>query len=599
MSSISGAPALPNPNNTAEALRLQNARLAALQQVVLGLTSTLELGVVLQRVAEMAQTLAASAHAHIFLYDASRDELTLAASHWSVDQTPIPLKPRRFGITYSVARSGEPIFIEDSTDHPYYADVPRNARPGALACLPLVKGEGILGTLNLGYWHPYHFDPETRAFLDLMAKHAAIAIDNARLYQAATLSASELRRLYDTSLDITSQLEISKLLDLIIQRAAELLNGDSGNFYFYDENADELVPRAPFGQHTVESVARLKPGEGATGQVFLSGQPLVIQDYDAWEGRVPRIPFGRYARILHVPVKRGEQVIGVMSVNRNKAAPAYTDDDVRLLSLFANQAAIAIENARLYQVAIEKARMERELDMARALQSTLIPRELPQIVGWDLAALWRPAREVSGDFYDFVLLPTAPRRHGLMIADVSDKGLPAALFMTATRAILRASVTASRSPANCIAHANRLICADTANGMFITLCYAQLNPTNGEMVYVNAGHNPPLLYRKRKNQLSALTQTGMALGVEEKCAFHQRTIKLNHGDFVLFYTDGVTEAINAAEEEFGEERLRQVILKKRHAPATEMIAALEKAVSAFVGETPQSDDIAVVIVKRL
>jgi serine phosphatase RsbU (regulator of sigma subunit) len=591
-------PSFPNQAQTEQALQLQNARLAALQQVVLGLTSTLELSAVLARVAEMAQTLAASAHAHIFLYDSQHDELTLAASHWAADQTPISLKPRRSGITHSVARSGQPIFIEDSTAHPFYAGVPRSDRPGALACLPLAKGKGILGTLNLGYWQPYHFDPETRAFLDLMAKHAAIAIDNARLYAAATLAASELRRLYDTSLDITSQLEISKLLDLIIRRAAELLDGESGNFYFYDKTTNELVPRAPFGQHTAERVERLKPDEGATGRVFLSGQPLVVQDHDTWEGRVARIPRGRYGRVLHVPIKHGEQVIGVMSVNRSKSAPVYTDDDVRLLSLFAPQAAIAIENARLYQVAVEQARLERELDLARTLQSGLIPRELPQIHGWDLAALWRPAREVGGDFYDLFPLSRATR-YGLLIADVSDKGMPAALFMTLARAILRASVTAARTPAHCIAHANRLICADTANGMFVTLCFAQFAPRSGEMVYVNAGHNPPLLYRKRTDHLSELARTGIALGVDDKIAFGQRRLLLARGDFILFYTDGVTEAIDAGEHEFGMERLRQVVLENHRASTTEILTALEKAVRAFVGAAPQSDDIAVVIVKRL
>jgi sigma-B regulation protein RsbU (phosphoserine phosphatase) len=135
--------------------------------------------------------------------------------------------------------------------------------------------------------------------------------------------------------------------------------------------------------------------------------------------------------------------------------------------------------------------------------------------------------------------------------------------------------------------------------MFVTLCYAQLDPKTGEMVYVNAGHNPPLLYRKRKDQLSELARTGMALGIDEKSVFKQQKIKLNHGDFVLLYTDGVTEATNVEEQEFGEERLRQVILEKRRAPVAEMLAALEKAVSEFVGETPQSDDIAVVIIKRL
>src|SRR3990172_11534831 len=148
---------LPLRENAEEALRLQNARLAALHQVALGLTSTLDLSEVLQGVVEMAQTLSASAHAHIFLYDSERDELNLAASHWSADQRNVPLQPRRTGITHSVALSGAPEFIEDLSDHPAYAHAPPDTRPGALACLPLVKADHILGTLNLGYWEPHPF----------------------------------------------------------------------------------------------------------------------------------------------------------------------------------------------------------------------------------------------------------------------------------------------------------------------------------------------------------------------------------------------------------------------------------------------------------
>lgn len=602
-------PATPPPSfskdeSSEQTIRLRDARLAALQHVALGLTSTLQLNDVLQRVVQMAQSLTESVHAHIYLYDYPSDELHFGASHWAKNQTPLDLIPRRTGITYNVIQSGTPMFIEDAGNHPAYNGVPIEQRPGALACLPLAKGERILGTLNIGYWQTHPFDHETQRFLDLMARYAAIAIDNAQLYESATRSATELRRLYDTSLDITSQLEINKLLGLIIHRAAELLHGTSGNFYIYDKQTNELVPCAPFGQHEVEPVQRLKPGEGATGRVFQSGAPLMIQDYDTWEGHLPRVPLGRYGRVLHVPVKQGEQIIGVVSVNRPKNAPAFTDDNMRLLLLFANHAAVAIENARLYQVAVEKARMEHELDMARRLQASLIPSAVPRIVGWEFEARWHPARQVSGDFYDFVNLPLADSAktsscQRFLIADVSDKSMPAALFMALTRSTLRASITVDRSPAESLTHANRLMSVDTENGMFVTLCYAQLNPGTGELVYVNAGHNLPLWYNRQEDRLIELVRTGPALGVYDERIYTQQTIQLAPGDFVLFYTDGVIDALNPVGEEFGEERLRRIIFKEQGGSAGEIVAALEHALWAFIGGRAPEDDITLVLVKRL
>ncbi|MBI5301805.1 MAG: SpoIIE family protein phosphatase [Chloroflexi bacterium] len=587
-----------------QARHLRDARLAALQHVALGLTSTLKLSDVLQRVARMAQSLTDSAHAHIYLYDSQADELHLSASHWANEQTPILLKPRRTGITYTVVQCGTPMFIEDSRNHPAYEDVPLDQRPGALACLPLVKGEHILGSLNIGYWQTHPFDSDTRRFLDLMARYAAIAIENAQLYESATRAATELRRLYDTSLDIASQLDTPKLLDLILHRAAELLHGTSGNFYIYNAQTNALVPCAPFGQPEVEPVQGLKPGEGATGRVFQSGEPLVIQDYDSWEGRVAHIPLGRYGRVLHVPVKQGEHIIGVMSVNRPKTAPAFTDAETRLLLLFANQAAVALENARLYQVAVEKARMEQELAVAHRVQVSLMPHDIPQVAGWEFQARWYPAREVSGDFFDFVNL-RLPEPAGaspfqrFLIADVSDKGVPAALFMALTRSTLRASITDDRSPAECLTHANRLVSVDTANGMFVTLCYAQLNPVTGELVYVNAGHNLPLWYHCQEDRLIEFVRTGPALGVFDERIFAQESVWLDPGDFVLFYTDGVTDALNPAEEDFGETRLHQVLVEQRYGSAGEIVAALEQSLWAFVGDTPPEDDITFVLVKRL
>lgn len=415
-----------------KALRLQNARLSALHHVTMGLTSTLDMGDVLQRVAEMAQALSESAHAHIFLYDDEHDELSLAASHWSSEQRVVPLQPRRGGTTHNVARSGKPEFIDNTLNHPAYAQMPSQIQPGALACLPLTNGKRVLGTLNLGYWEPHMFDDDTRQFLDLMARHAAIAIDTVHLY------------------------------------------------------ADS----------------------------------------------------------------------------------------------------------------VKRAQLEHELQVARQFQESLMPADVPHVSGWDIAALWQPAHTVSGDFYDFVAVGDEPVQ-GLIIADISDKGMPAALFTSLARSTLRASVTAACCPADWMTHANQVLYNDTVNGMFVTMCYAQISSTSKEVVYVNAGHNPPLLLQRPDNTLTYLMRTGVALGADGDHGFKQRSVMLEAGDLILFYTDGVIEAVNAGGEEFGLDRLRQFILEFQSASASGIIGSLRNTLNSYIGIAPQFDDITMMVLKRV
>ena len=235
--------------------------------------------------------------------------------------------------------------------------------------------------------------------------------------------------------------------------------------------------------------------------------------------------------------------------------------------------------------------------MAREVQASFLPCETPQVPGWEFVARWQPAREVAGNYYDFI--PLDGGELGLVIADVSDKGMPAALFMALTRSIVRASVGRAPSPADGIAHANQLICADSTGGMFVTLFYALLNPAIGEMTYVNAGHNPPLLCHADQDQVTQLARTGMALGVVEDTPFEQHTLRLNPGDFILFYTDGVTDATDAHLQDFGMERLQRVILDHRHAHAADVMAALEQAIGDFACSTAPFDDMAMVVMKCL
>ena len=263
--------------------------------------------------------------------------------------------------------------------------------------------------------------------------------------------------------------------------------------------------------------------------------------------------------------------------------------------------------AQVVQLAVEKGQLEHEFQMASEVQASFLPRETPQIPGWEFAARWRPAREASGDYYDFI--PSDGEQLGMVIADVADKGMPAALFMVLTRSIVRASVNRAPSPADGITHANRLLCADSTGGMFVTLFYALLDPSTGEATYVNAGHNPPLLYRTGhenedededgSEQLTKLGRTGMALGVVADTPFEQRTVHLRPGDFVVFYTDGVSDATDAHEREFGMQRLQRVILDHQHAPAVDIVAALEQAIDDFAAAADPFDDVAIVVVKRL
>jgi sigma-B regulation protein RsbU (phosphoserine phosphatase) len=187
----------------------------------------------------------------------------------------------------------------------------------------------------------------------------------------------------------------------------------------------------------------------------------------------------------------------------------------------------------------------------------------------------------------------------LVIADVSGKGMAAALFMALTRSVVRACAGHNSSPADGIAHANQLICADSSGGMFVSLFYGLLDPRSGQLTYVNAGHNPPLLCRGEQDELTELGRTGIILGVLEEAAFEQRTIQLHPGDLLLLYTDGVTEATDGQGEEFGEQRLRRIVHQRRGAPVAEIVIAIEQAVGEFVGTAAASDDITIAAAKRL
>jgi sigma-B regulation protein RsbU (phosphoserine phosphatase) len=396
-----------------------------------------------------------------------------------------------------------------------------------------------------------------------------------------------------------SSLDLDEVLNRVMDEVITTTRAERGFVMLRDADG-RLIFRAARGmdQATIDN-PQFQISRSVVERVAREGRPLLTSNAqsDEWlSGRASIISLGLLS-ILCVPLQLKEITLGVIYVDNRLQAGIFSPDDLELLTAIASSAAIAIENARLYQVAVDKGRMERELQVARGVQASLLPRQTPDIAGWEFAARWQPAREVAGDFYDFI--PLDRGQMGLVIADVSDKGMAAALFMALTRSIVRASVGNVSSPGEGIAHANRLICADSTGGMFVTLFYARLSPATGDLTYVNAGHNPPLLYRAGIHRISLLSRTGMALGAVEDTPFEQRTLHLEPNDLIVLYTDGVTDATDISLQAFEMDRLQQIVLDNCHAPAGEIVAALEQAVNDFAGPTAPFDDIALVVLKRL
>jgi serine phosphatase RsbU (regulator of sigma subunit) len=403
--------------------------------------------------------------------------------------------------------------------------------------------------------------------------------------------------LYRLSQTFNSSLDLEQVLNNVMDEVIAALQAERG-FVMLREADGDLSFRVARGlDRTMVEGPEFQVSRGVVDHVAREGQPVLTSDAqqdDRFSMRESVQGLGLRS-ILCVPLRAKDRVSGVLYVDNRMQAGIFQQPDLDLLTAIASSAAIAIDNAQLFQVAVEKGRMERELQMARDVQEGLLPQETPQIAGWEFAVRWQPARQVAGDYYDFI--PSESGSLGLVIGDVSDKGMPAALFMALTRSIVRASVVGEPSPIDGITRANRLICADSTAGMFVTLFYTLLDPSTRELIYVNGGHNPPLLCRAGESQLTRLMPTGMALGVLDDAPYKQESLQLDPGDFVVLYTDGVTDATNRQEQVFGMERLQRVLLDHRDDTAVDIVAALEQAIDGFVGTTEPFDDIAIVVIR--
>jgi phosphoserine phosphatase RsbU/P len=421
--------------------------------------------------------------------------------------------------------------------------------------------------------------------------------------QMTELNASQhhhtrLELLYRLSQTFNSSLDLAEVLNRVIDEVIAVLHAERGFVMLIDTEGTQTF-RAARGldQQTIDQ-PQSQISQSVVRKVTHDGLPILTSDAqsDSRFNMRESIMLLGLRSVLCVPLKIKDKVMGVVYADNRFEAGIFTQADLELLTAITSIAAIAIENARLYNMAVEKGRLLRELQMAREIQTSFLPDQVPQIEGWQFAARWQPAREVAGDYYDFI--PVDDGHLGLVIADVTDKGAAAALFMVFTNSIVRASVHTSLTPVVSIVNANKLISSKSHKSMFVSLVYIQLDTNTGEAVCVNAGHNPPILYDREKNSLQRIYPTGMVLGIEANSPFTQRSLHLNAGDFLLLYTDGLTDAINERQEDFGMARLEQIVFQYRDAPAAEIVSRLDEALFKHTGASTPVDDVTILLVKR-
>lgn len=581
----------------------QQRTLRRLQEISLKLLGQLELDPLLETIARGVIEILAADSGGIYRYDPESNELRPVIPVRQPKDALYNVRPGE-GMAGRVMLTGKPLKVDNYDKWSGRTPKQPKGTVGPVVQAPVRKGKEFLGVIyaerNLG--KPAFTDEDLES-LQLFANYAAIAITNAQLYEAAKRSARELSSLYETSLEITQELDPDQVLARIIKRAESLVQGRYAQFYLFDQSDKALIPGMPGNLPRSVQKVTMKPGEGLSGRVFRTRKPLIIADYDAWEGRAPGTPKGVIGQAIGIPVEQGEQILGVIAISRGKSEPPFDDDDVRLLTLFAGQAAIALTNARQY-VELEKLygevkikeRLESELGMAHAIQASLLPKRLPHIPGWETAACWDAAREISGDFYD--CFPVPGGRWGFVIGDVAGKGVPAALFMALCRTLTRTFCMDGRPPREAIARVNDLIIADSYSEWFITLFYGLLDPKWGIFTYVNAGHPRPLWLCKKGRAIEKLGADGIALGVIEGIKLEERSIQLEPGDQVLMYTDGISEALNSAGKLYGEKRIQTKVKQFAQDTPHAILDQLQKDVAVFSRGRPQADDLTAIMLKR-
>jgi sigma-B regulation protein RsbU (phosphoserine phosphatase) len=569
--------------------------------------SILDLDELVERVAQRLREVIDYKFFNLFLVDEARGGLLWKKSigYNPEEVAANELIPFDRSIASAAWREGHTINVGDVSRDSRYMPIQTDGGSEPLSeiavPLTLVREGKIVGVLTIESAEANYFTRDHERVLNVLGNQLAIALEHARVYDELRQRTREMRTLIEIGHEITSILDLDRLLDHIAPMLGRLINYEFLLVGLIDDSQQEFVWHIEegYGAPKRERANRTPVTEGVVGRAIRERHTQTVSDVlrdpdyfltDAWRDQ------GQRSEIA-VPLIYEEKVIGVLALESSRTS-AFNEYHGRLLENIANPLAIAIVNARLHQEHVERERrLEHEILMGRDVQRAMLP-ETPSMKGFEFAARLEPALNLSGDFYDYI--PLSEKRLGLMIGDVAGKGVRAAMGMAAARSILRSVARRGGGPAKVLRDANLRLHRDLGKQLLLTLVYGVLDTETKTLQYCNAGHNSPLLV-KASGKWRALKTGGLLMGVFDKQQYKTETLHLEKGDVLFFYTDGLVEAHTPAPQrvEFGEPRILEFLLAHRHLRASAIVEGAINYVNEFTAGAHQHDDLTLVVLKVL
>jgi sigma-B regulation protein RsbU (phosphoserine phosphatase) len=553
--------------------------------------TTLDLDTTLRRVAELVRKVIDYEIFAILLLNEKTQELYF---RFQVGYAPEVAERMRIkvgdGVTGIAAQRREAILVDDvSKDSRYISAVP-NVR--SELAVPLIIKNRLIGVIDIESPQPNHFTEEHKRLLTLIASRMAVGIENARLYTRTTRQARTLVLLNEIARELTSILNVDELLKRIAELLRRLIDYQMFSILLLDEAGEKLQHR--FSQRFQENIQlkhEIPLGRGVVGYAAQHKEAVLVPDVNKDPRYVKANPETRSE--LAVPLVYKDKVIGVLDLEHTRRG-FFTDDHRRTVTTLAAQVAIAIENAQLYeQIARQEKRLERDLAMARQLQFRLLPPTLPKLAHLDIAAKFVPARAIGGDLYDFVSYSMS--RTAIVIGDVSGKGAPAAIYAALVSGILRSHAPIEPGPAEMLSAVNFSLGERRIDGQFVSLIYAVWDDRNRTLQVANSGLPRPIYCHDGKIEI--IEATGLPLGLFDDADYDEFTFKAKPGDMFVFFSDGILDASNKAEELFGRERVGEIVAANPNASAEEMVKLIFQAAAEHASGVEAFDDETVVAIR--
>jgi len=407
-----------------------------------------------------------------------------------------------------------------------------------------------------------------------------------------------LEILYQVTDAIRSEFDLDTLLDRILGIIQSVLKPDRTYLLLTDPQTGALVPQVVKVRNG-EAPSEIKVSTSIINRSLNDGVCLLVSDatMDNRFNASESIIANAIRTAMVAPLIFKGAAVGVIYVDTQSRAVPFTDEELEMLNSIANQAAVAITNARLQGQLLEQHKMAREMEIARTIQMNLLPKTYPDLPGYQLSAMSLPAKQVGGDYYDFLKMPDG--RLGLAIADVSGKGVPAAILTATTRSYLQSETQHKDSTlAQTVSRMNRMVHRDVTNDMYVTMVLSSLDPTDGSLEYVNAGHAHPVIL-SATGEIEFLTEGGLFLGIEEGSSYVSDKSRIQPGGVLILYTDGVTDILSPAGKPFTSERFYEILKDKHYLSAEEIRNAVYQACLKHRGTADQFDDFTLIVLKRL